>query len=643
MCGIVAYTGVARAADILLAGLRRLEYRGYDSAGIALQRPGLEQLQIVRRKGEKELVVEPDGSTRNKGMIEQLGEAVWALDEREGLNGTCGIGHTRWATHGIPSEDNAHPHRDCSGRIAVVHNGIIENYAKLRQQLISKGHRFSSQTDTEVIAHLIEQFFADNGGDLKEAVRSTVAQLSGNFALAIIASDAPDTIIVTRNDMPLVLGSFEGGAIAASDNAAIIEHTRDLIFLDDRCLAVLHASGAIEYYDPAGESFIPSGYRFEGDIEDAQKGGFPDFFLKEIHEQPRVIRDVIANRFDPKTKTLVFDELPLTDEDLAVIDRLYIVACGTSYHAGLIGKYLIENWARIPVEVEVASEFRYRNPIVTPNTLVFAISQSGETTDTLEAVRLARRAGAHVVAVTNRVGSLITQEANTVFYLHAQLEVSVAASKSFLAQVALITLFGMFLAQERNLLTGPQIQEIYGEMKHLPEQIERVLADTSVIEAAAAACTNATTALFIGRGVGATTCYEGALKLKEISYLHAEAFAGGEIKHGPIALIDPAGLTDSDVQTPVIAVVTQSTTRDKMMSSIEEVKSRGARVIAVATEGDGRIAELADFVLYIPPTRECLSPIVASVPLQLFARCIAEARGANIDQPRNLAKSVTVE
>ncbi|MDR1422819.1 MAG: glutamine--fructose-6-phosphate transaminase (isomerizing) [Coriobacteriales bacterium] len=671
MCGIVAYTGTTEAIEILLAGLRRLEYRGYDSAGIALQRPAdradtpntpstpstssvadtatpastlaAEPLQVVRRKGLTELVTEADGSTRNKGMIEQLTEAVAALADTDPLRGTCGIGHTRWATHGIPSEDNAHPHRDCSGRIAVVHNGIIENYAKLRQQLTAKGHHFASQTDSEVIAHLIEEQCAGNGGNLREAVRTSVAQLSGNFALAIISADEPGTIVVTRNDMPLVLGSFEGGAIAASDNAAIIEYTRDLIFIDDRCLAVLHETGAIEYYDPAGEPYIPSGYHFDGSIEDAQKGGYPDFFLKEIHEQPRVIRDVIANRFDLKTKTLVFDELPLTDADLAVIDRLYIVACGTSYHAGLIGKYLIENWARIPVEVEVASEFRYRNPIVTPNTLVLAISQSGETTDTLEAVRLARRAGAHVVAITNRVGSLITQEANTVFYLHAQLEVSVAATKSFLAQVALITLFGMFLAQERSLLTGPQIAEIYGEMKQLPDQIEHILANTSAIKTAATACKDATTALFIGRGVGATTCYEGALKLKEISYLHAEAYAGGEIKHGPIALIDPLGLNDPSAQTPVVAVVTQSTTRDKMISNIEEMKSRGAQIIAVATEGDRRIAELADFVLYIPPTRECLSPITASVPLQLLARYIAEMRGTNIDQPRNLAKSVTVE
>jgi glucosamine--fructose-6-phosphate aminotransferase (isomerizing) len=372
-------------------------------------------------------------------------------------------------------------------------------------------------------------------------------------------------------------------------------------------------------------------------LEEAEKGGYPDFMLKEINEQPRVIRDTIANRFDPKTRTMRFDELPLTDEELADIDRIYIVACGTSYHAGLIGKELIENWARITVEVEVSSEFRYGNPIISPNTLVIAISQSGETADTLEAVRLARRAGAHVIALTNVVGSRITQEAQTVLYIKANIEIAVAATKSFLAQVALLTLLGLYFAQERLLLTGPQIQEIFGDMRQLPDQVAHILSDTSAIEEAANSCVDATTALFIGRGVGATTCYEGALKLKEISYLHAEAFAAGEIKHGPIALIDPVAAT------PVIAVVTQSVTRDKMLANIAEMKARGACVIAVASEGDEHIATLVDYVISVPPTRECLSPITASVSLQLFARHIAIARGCDVDQPRNLAKSVTVE
>jgi glucosamine--fructose-6-phosphate aminotransferase (isomerizing) len=617
MCGIVAFTGTTEALPFLLNGLKRLEYRGYDSAGVAVVQPQADTLAVTRRKGK----------------VAELVKATTNAD----ITGTCGIGHTRWATHGVPSEQNAHPHSDCSGKIAVVHNGIIENYAHLRVELIKEGHVFTSQTDTETIAHLVEQNYQRVAGDFTEAVRATVAQLSGSFALAILHADHPDIVIVTRNDSPLIIGSCEDGALAASDVPALIEKTRDIVYIRDRDLAVLHHDGSIDYFDPAGESFVPNVFHVEGSLEQAEKGGYPDFMLKEINEQPRVIRDTIANRFDAKTRTICFDELPLTDEELAHIDRIYIVACGTSYHAGLIGKDLIEGWARIPVEVEVASEFRYGNPIISTNTLVIAISQSGETADTLEAVRLARRAGAHVIALTNVMGSRITQEVQTVLNIKANIEIAVAATKSFLAQVALLTQFGLYLAQERMLLTGPQIQEIYGEMTQLPKQIEHILSNVAPVEQAAEACWQATTALFIGRGVGATICHEGALKLKEISYLHAEAFSAGEIKHGPIALVD------ADAATPVIAVVTQSSTRDKMLANIEEMKARGARIIAIATEGDERIGELADHVIPIPPTRECLAPITASVPLQLFARYIAIARGCDVDQPRNLAKSVTVE
>ncbi|MDR0347108.1 MAG: glutamine--fructose-6-phosphate transaminase (isomerizing) [Coriobacteriales bacterium] len=617
MCGIVAFSGTTEATPFLLNGLRRLEYRGYDSAGIAIVQPQTNTLKVVRRKGK----------------VAELTEAL----QSKTITGTCGIGHTRWATHGVPSEQNAHPHSDCSGKIAVAHNGIIENYANLKSDLIAKGHHFASQTDTEVVAHLVEENYREANGHFAQAVRATVAQLSGSFALAILHADHPNTIVVTRNDSPLVIGSYEGGAVAASDTPALIEMTRDIVYIRDRDIAVLHNNGEVEYFDPAGEPFTPRTYHVEWSLEQAEKGGYPDFMLKEIYEQPRVIRDTIANRFDGKTRTICFHELPLTDEELANIDRICIVGCGTSYHAGLIGKDLIENWARIPVEVEVASEFRYGNPIISSNTLVIAITQSGETADTLEAVRLARRAGAHVIALTNVMGSRITHEAQTILNIKANIEIAVAATKSFLAQVALLTLLGLYLAQERMLLTGPQVQEIYDEMKQLPNQIEHILKDTTAIEQAANACFNATTALFIGRGVGATICNEGALKLKEISYLHAEAVSAGEIKHGTIALIDP------EVATPVIAVATQSLTRDKMLANIEEMKARGAKVVAVATEGDERIKELVDYVISIPPTRECLSPITASVPLQLFARFIALARGCDVDQPRNLAKSVTVE
>ncbi|NLG11281.1 MAG: glutamine--fructose-6-phosphate transaminase (isomerizing) [Coriobacteriaceae bacterium] len=615
MCGIVGFTGRIDARKFLLDGLSRLEYRGYDSAGIALVQSG----------NDSEL-----GILRVKGKIADLRAAV---DESE-LNGNCGIGHTRWATHGVPSEANAHPHRDCSGRIAVVHNGIIENYAQLRAELIAKGHDFQSQTDTEVVAHLVEEFYS---GDLIEAVRATVAQLTGSFALAVLHAEHPDTIIVTRNDSPLVLGSYEGGALVASDVPAIIEYTRDVIYIGDRDMAVLRSDGAIECYDATGAVFEPTVYHVEWDLEDAQRGGYPDFMLKEIHEQPRVIRDTLAGRFDVVSGELSFEELPLSSEELAAVDRIYIVACGTSYHAGLIGKSIIEAWARIPVEVEVASEFRYRNPIITSGTLVLAITQSGETADTLEAVRLARKAGAHVIALTNVVGSRITREAQTVLFIKANLEIAVAATKSFLAQVALLTLLALHFAQQRGKLSKEQVAEIYAEMRKLPEQIEWILANSHEIEHCAKACADATTALFIGRGVSATTCFEGALKLKEISYLHAEAFPAGEIKHGPIALIDV------EKRTPVITVVPQSLTREKTLSNIEEVLARGAQVIAIATYGDKRIHELTDLVITIPSVSEYLSPITASVPLQLFARAIAIARGCDVDQPRNLAKSVTVE
>lgn len=629
MCGIVAYTGTAPTLSVLLNGLKRLEYRGYDSSGVAVQN-GKNTLEIVRRTGK---VVE----------LER------ALDEaaREGntvlAKATTGIGHTRWATHGVPTESNAHPQRDCSGTIAVVHNGIIENHALLRQQLQERGHTFISQTDTEVVAHLVEEAYAATKGNLALAVRSTVAQLSGSFALAVCHGEHPDCLVVTRNDSPLVVGKTKTGAIASSDTSAIIEHTREVYFMDDRDLAVLHSNGTLEFFDPAGSVSNPTPVTIEWNREDAERGGYPDFMLKEIHEQPRVIRETMAGRYNTKHKRLTFEELALTDEDLKNIDRVIIVACGTSYHAGLIGRDLMETWARVPVETAVASEFRYRNPLITPHTLVIAISQSGETADTLEAVKLARLAGAHVLAITNVVGSRITMEANAVLYIKAHLEIAVAATKSFLAQVALLTLFAMYLAQEREQVEASTVENIYAAMLKLPEHIETVLKDTDAIYECGSECCTAGSAFFIGRGVGATTCFEGALKLKEISYIHAEAFAAGEIKHGPIALINPDGPENPNRQTPIIVMACKSATYEKMLSNIEEVLSRGAKVIAVATAGDERITKLTSHVMYIPEVPECLSPIVASVTLQLFARHIALKRGANVDQPRNLAKSVTVE
>ncbi|MDR2672316.1 MAG: glutamine--fructose-6-phosphate transaminase (isomerizing) [Coriobacteriales bacterium] len=629
MCGIVAFTGTVDTIPVLLGGLRRLEYRGYDSAGVALQLPT--EIKTIKRQGK----------------VLQLHEAVdKAIAAGElGQMPTTGIGHTRWATHGIPNEANAHPHSDCTGEVAVVHNGIIENHAHLRAALSERGHRFFSQTDTEVIAHLIEEEYQATPGDLAQAVRTTVAQLSGSFALAICHAKHPGVLVVTRNDSPLVVGKAAYGVLAASDTPAIIEHTRRVYFLDDRDVAVLHQNGTIDFFDPAGTAYSPTAVTIEWDLEDAERGGYPDFMLKEIHEQPKVIKDTLAGRFDDKNHQILFEELALSAQEMSDVDRVIIVACGTSYHAGLIGKDLLEAWGRLPVEVAYASEFRYRNPLLTAQTLVIAISQSGETADTLEAVKLARRAGAHVLAITNVVGSRITMEANNVVFIKAHIEIAVAATKSFLAQVAQLTLLAAHIAQQRGEVDGRWVSELYEHMQELPAKIEELLTDTATaaIERCAAECAAAQTALFIGRGVGATTCYEGALKLKEISYLHAEAFAAGEIKHGPIALIDPEGLSDPRRQTPVIAVTCQSATYDKMLANIEEMQARGAKVIALATVGDERIAQLTPYVISIPKVRECLSPILASVPLQLFARFVALIRGANVDQPRNLAKSVTVE
>ncbi len=629
MCGIVAFTGTTPTIPVLLNGLKRLEYRGYDSAGIALQ-VGKETLEIVRRVGKV-------------SELEQALKETEAVDKGSSAKATTGIGHTRWATHGVPSEANAHPQWANKGEVAVVHNGIIENYASLRALLLERGHVFSSQTDTEVVAHLIEDEYAAAEGDLVLAVRSTVARLSGSFALAVCHADQPDMLVVTRNDSPLVVGKAKTGAIAASDTPALIEHTREVFYLDDRDLAVLRSDGSLEFFDPAGSVIFPTPVTIEWDLEDAERGGYPDFMLKEIHEQPRVIKDTIAGRYNSVTRRVDIEELAITQDEIKKIERIIIVACGTSSHAGLIGRDLMETWARVPVETAIASEFRYRNPLITPKTLVIAISQSGETADTLEAVKLARLAGAYVLAITNVVGSRITMEANAVLYIKAHLEIAVAATKSFLAQVAMLTVLAMYLAQERGQFEESKVKEIYTAMERLPQLIEDILEDTSAIISCASECSSAQTALYIGRGVGATTCYEGALKLKEISYVHAEAFSAGEIKHGPIALIDPEGLKDPDVQTPVIAMACKSATYDKMLSNIEEVLSRGAKVIAIATVGDTRIAELTPHVIYIPEVLECLSPILASVPLQLFARHIALVRGANVDQPRNLAKSVTVE
>ena len=603
MCGIVGYTGHRPVKSILIEGLARLEYRGYDSAGIAVEQDGA--LEVVHCKGKV------SGLAR---LVEPLG-----------LAGTCGIGHTRWATHGRPSEANAHPHTSCDGRVAVVHNGIIENFAELREELEGRGHVFTSQTDTEVIAHLVEEGLAESR-DLLQAVREATERLIGAYAIAVTSDREPGTIVAARKDSPLVVGLAKDGAYVASDIIAVIDCTRDVAVLADGEMTKL-APDAVTFYNARGEAFEREVTHVDWDLDVAEKGGYPDFMLKEIHEQ-------LAGRL--VNGALSIDELDLTLEELNLIDRVYVIACGTSYHAGLIAKNLIEGWARIPCEVEVASEFRYRNPIITPTTLVVAVSQSGETADTLAAIRDARVKGARVFGITNVVGSPVARESDGVIYTKANKEIAVASTKSFLGQVVSLTLLAMLLAQVKGKLKTNQVRLLFHELADTAEQVERILAECEpAVDAAARACAEAKSALFVGRGMGAAIACEGALKLKEISYLHAEAYPAGEMKHGPIALIDEG--------FPVIAVATQSPVYDKVVSNIQEAKARGAMVVAVATEGDEEIARHADHVIRIPKVRDAFSAITASVPLQLFARAIALERGCDVDQPRNLAKSVTVE
>lgn len=612
MCGIIGYTGSLQAKDVLIRGLKRMEYRGYDSAGIAVQTPlGLNVKHKV-------------------GKVAGLEAMVESMD----IDGTCGIGHTRWATHGKPSENNAHPHTACANDIAVVHNGIIENYATLKEELIGRGHVFSSETDTEVIAHLVEEAY---DGDLLEAVRQATYRLAGAYGIAVVCDAEPGVIVCARKDSPIVVGQGKTGALVASDIVALIDETRDVVVLEDDTFAKLtftDGESTIEYFDQEGGEIHPSVTHVDWDVSAAEKGGFPDFMLKEIYEEPRTIRDTLAGRM--VNGHLQFDELSLNYDELAAIDRVYIIACGTSYHAGLIAKNLIEAWSRIPCEVEVASEFRYRNPIITPTTLVVAVSQSGETADTLAAIRDARVKGARVFGITNVVGSPVARESDGVIYTKANKEIAVASTKSFLGQVVSLTLLAMLLAQVKGKLKMNQIRLLFRELADTAEQVERILAECGpAVEEAAQACKDAHSALFVGRGMGAAVSREGALKLKEISYLHAESYPAGEMKHGPIALIDEG--------FPVIAVATKSPVYDKLVSNLQESKARGAMVVAIATEGDEEIRKHADHVIYIPKVRDAFSAITASVPLQLLARAIAVARGCDVDQPRNLAKSVTVE
>ncbi|MHB1341210.1 MAG: glutamine--fructose-6-phosphate transaminase (isomerizing) [Coriobacteriia bacterium] len=608
MCGIVGYAGPRQASDVLLGGLARLEYRGYDSAGMAIVNDDV--LDVVRRVGK----------------LVNLKETV---AERP-MPGNVGIGHTRWATHGAPNELNAHPHVDCTGRIAVVHNGIIENYLSLREQLAAAGHKLRSETDTETVAHLVEAHF---DGDLAAAVRKTLKQLDGAYALGVVHLDHPGTIVAARKDSPLIIGIGEDENIVASDIPAVLEYTREVLVLHDGEVATVTAGG-VTVTDMAGALVEPEMMHVEWDLDAAEKGGYEDFMLKEIFEQPKAIRETLLGRMGDDG-CVQLSELAMTEAQVAAIERVFIVACGTSYHAGVVAKTLIEQWARIPVEVDVSSEFRYRDPIVDSETLVVAITQSGETADTLAGVREARERGAKAFAITNVVGSRVTRESDGVIYTHAGPEIGVAATKTFTAQIAALTVLALKLAQAKGTLAPERIQALWSELVRIPDIVEAILGDANDIEACAREYASANSSLFLGRGIGVPVAMEGALKLKEISYIHAEAYPAGEMKHGPIALITP--------EVPVVVVATQGHTYEKVVSNIMEVRARGARVIAVATYGDDEIRQHAEHVLRIPQVSEPLSAIPATVPLQLLSYHIAKLRGCNVDQPRNLAKSVTVE
>ncbi len=623
MCGIVGYVGKKRVVPVIVDGLRRLEYRGYDSAGIAVAGNG-EGLQVRRAEGK----------LRNLEEVIRL----------KPLDGTYGIGHTRWATHGRPTEENAHPHRDCTGRVVVVHNGIIENYLALKRRLADEGHRFCTETDTEVIAHLVEKHLRPADGvrpSLEEAVRKTVKELSGVYALAVISEDERDTIVAARNGPPAVIGLGNDEYFVASDVPAILYHTRDLFFLADGDLAVITPNG-VQLTDFDGRPIVRQVQHVTWDPILAEKGGFKHFMLKEIYEQPRAVRDTTLGRVSLDSGKVFLDEMDISEQEFAVIQKINIAACGTSWHAALAGKFMLERLARLPVEVDYASEYRYRDPITGPEALTVLITQSGETADTIAAQREARAKGSKTLAICNVVGSMVTREANGTIYTHAGPEIGVASTKAFTAQLAALFLLSLYLAERRGVLSPEQARRYIAELGKVPGQLEAVLANDEDTEDLAKEYYRARDFLFLGRGIHYPIALEGALKLKEISYIHAEGYPAGEMKHGPNALID------EDLPVVILATCDRedpgSVVRyEKTLSNLKEVKARSGTVIAIATEGDEEIREAADHTLFLPRAPELLSPILEVVPLQLLAYHIAVRRGCDVDQPRNLAKSVTVE
>jgi len=608
MCGIVGYVGPRKAVPVLMDGLKRLEYRGYDSAGVAVIVGG----RLVVKKAAGKIAA----------LESHLGSDVQGA--------TTGMAHTRWATHGAPTSKNAHPHGDCAGNIAVVHNGIIENHGALRQMLIAKGHRFASDTDTEVLAHLIEQFYQ---GSLEQAVAAALQEVEGAYGIVALSVKEPETLVAARSGSPLLIGIGQGENFVASDPSAVLAYTRSVVYLDEGNLAVVTPRG-YQVKDRHAVPLSKAVSQIDWDLAKIERGGYAHFMLKEICEQPESIRNVLRGHLLEEEGTARLGGLNLSDEDLLKVNRIVLTACGTSWHAALVGEYMLEELARLPAEVEYASEFRYRNPLVDEHTLVIVISQSGETADTLAALREAKRRGARTLGIVNVVGSSIAREVDGGIFLHAGPEIGVASTKAFTSQLAALALFTLHLGRLRSL-SILQGREIVRALRKLPEQLEAVLAKRPVIEELAERYTRAQNVLYLGRGYNFPVALEGALKLKEISYIHAEGYPAAEMKHGPIALIDEL--------MPVVFVAPRDAVHAKIMSNIEEVRARGGRVIAVATEGDQEIAALVDHVITIPETLDILTPILTSVPLQLLAYHVAVRRGCNVDQPRNLAKSVTVE
>ncbi len=627
MCGIVGYVGRKKVVPVIIEGLRRLEYRGYDSAGIAVGSPNTALLEVCRAPGK-------------------LGNLEEVLRDHP-IDGTFGIGHTRWATHGRPTEENAHPHRDCTGRIVVVHNGIVENYLDLKRELTAQGHKFVTETDTEIIAHLIEQIQNDAATSgapilLEDAVRRAVKRLTGAFALGILSSAEPDKIIAARSGPPVVIGVGEGEYFVASDVPGILHHTRNIYFLADGDMAILTLDG-VKLTDFSGKPIERELQRIQWDPIQAEKGGYKHFMLKEIWEQPRAIRDTTLGRVSLDSGSIFLGEMDIDDDELASASSINIAACGTSWHSALAGKYMIERLARLPVDVDYASEYRYRNPIPDRNALGLLITQSGETADTLAAQREMISLGSKTVAICNVVGAMVAREAHGAIYTHAGPEIGVASTKAFTAQLTALFLLAVKLGQLRGRLNKERSVQLIEELSRVPAKIEEVLKSCSPqCEQLATSFSNARDFLYLGRGIHFPIALEGALKLKEISYIHAEGYPAGEMKHGPNALIDET--------LPVVVLATRDEADpasklryEKTLSNIQEVTARSGRVIAIATEGDTTLAGLVEHVILIPPAFELLSPLIEIVPLQLLAYYIAVRRGCDVDQPRNLAKSVTVE